>query len=264
MKLTPQIIRALEDAMRRNNWTRKDVMARLEVSEATLSRWLSGSVEPGRQPQSINDDVGLKLKGLLGDAFPLETMPAKGFAPDIAIAESPPAYGRARIPRIRGGAHKLLPCLGMAQAAGWDPALEPFDDFAVGFGLEEIPIAGGKDGWFCLRVDGESLMPAVQPGALLVVAGGELPENGDLVVAKFARDGQVVCKAYRTEGDVVQLLSVNDEGKHWKWNRREEPGRLSWIYPVRDIHLSPAVVTAMARSNGNAKEHQKGSATHGK
>jgi len=128
---------------------------------------------------------------------------------------------------------RLVPVVGFACAAGYEPALEPVDDFMVGHGDSQVPFTHVKPGCFALRVDGNSMEPSFPDGTLLLVSGTDFPENGDLVAAKLSDEGgSVVVKHYTRRGDTVILSAENPRGQSYEIKVRSEPGRLVWAYPV--------------------------------
>ncbi len=131
------------------------------------------------------------------------------------------------------GAMREVPVIGLAQAAGFDPALEPFEAYARGCGAETALFATEpKGGYFALRVEGSSMDSEFPDGTLILVAGGEFVQNGDIVAARIRESGQVVVKRYRREGDLLRLESLNSRGAVYEWDCRFERGYLEWMHPV--------------------------------
>lgn len=125
-----------------------------------------------------------------------------------------------------------VPILGSAQAAGFEPALEAWDAWIKGHGDGVAQFAGAKQGWFALKVEGDSMTPEYPHGTLLLVAAGEFPQRGDIVVARVAHEGQVVCKRYQRKNGDITLESINPNGKSYSWNVKENPGYVLWMWPV--------------------------------
>jgi SOS-response transcriptional repressor LexA len=127
-----------------------------------------------------------------------------------------------------------VPVLGAAAAAGYEPAVEPLDDWLTGFGEETDtwPAEQVGENYFCLRVQGDSMSPEFPDGTILLVAAGEYPQRGDLVVARLADHGEVVVKLYQRHNNVIELLSEHPRGKNFAIDLKAEPGRLVWMWPV--------------------------------
>jgi SOS-response transcriptional repressor LexA len=123
------------------------------------------------------------------------------------------------------------PVLNFAQAAGYDPAFEPIDDYALNCACETALFdCEVNPGYFALRVDGESMSPVLPDGAIVYVAGGEYAQPGDLVVAKIRDSGQVVIKKFLRSEESIFLKSINPDGQNFEWGVKENP--LVWIWPV--------------------------------
>jgi SOS-response transcriptional repressor LexA len=126
-----------------------------------------------------------------------------------------------------------VPVISFAQAAAYDPPLEPFDCFLKDCSHESTSFSTPKkDGYFALRVDGDSMSPTLPDGSVIYVAGGEFPERGDLVTAKIRGSGQVVVKKYFRKNNLVTLQSINPAGQTFEWNCKENPDFLAWMWPV--------------------------------
>jgi len=137
---------------------------------------------------------------------------------------------------VKHGDLRDVPVLSFAQAAGYEPAIEPFDDFARDCSDETAMFTEVRPGFFALRVDGDSMSPEYPNGTILLVAGGEYPQRGDVVVAKL-RSGQVVVKHYNRKDNVIKLESENPNGMNFSWHCKEDPGFVVWMYPVIEVTL---------------------------
>ena len=132
---------------------------------------------------------------------------------------------------------RMVPVLSIAHAAMFDPCLEPINDYAKGCADEYREFSLAKPGYFAVRIEGDSMYPEIKGGDIALVAGGELPQRGDYVVAKI-KTGELVCKEYHRKDNVITLISLNDGGKEYSWNCKEEPG-CYWMYPVVQIISEP-------------------------
>lgn len=147
-----------------------------------------------------------------------------------------------------------VPILGTAQAAGYEPAIEALDDWVVGHGDGTAYFHGEiRSGWFAIRVDGDSMLPDYPAGTLLLVAPGTTPLNHDIVAARIANDGQVVCKQYIRSNGTITLKSINPGGKDYSWDYQKQPGYALWIWPVMEITLNLRRQREECRKNGITK-----------
>jgi SOS-response transcriptional repressor LexA len=164
-----------------------------------------------------------------GQRMAQQQPPAPG---PLAIHEPPTEWRHAKpIPEI--------PILGYAQAAQIGDINEPLDDFCVGEGLDKRLCPGAGENWFYLRAAGSSMEPLIPDTSLLVVASDREASSGDLVVARFIDNGQVVTKLYRTRGTTRLLESVNTDGENYTWDVVAEPRKTYWIRPVHEIVIDP-------------------------
>lgn len=205
--MNKQLRIALERYFQETGTTARELAQEVGVTESTVSRWRSGSHGAWRRHEA-------KLRAILGDRLP-----------------------------AKPGGHAVrwenVPVLGMASAAGYDPAAEPIEDYAIGQADEYStwPTEHVRPGVFCLRVDGDSMSPEYPDGTLLLVSGTELPQPGDVAVARLG-GGEVVVKTYAREGSVVRLTSINPQGRSYQIDLRTDPHGLTWIYPVRHALLN--------------------------
>lgn len=130
-----------------------------------------------------------------------------------------------------------IPVISFAQAAGFDPVLEPFDDFVKACSDETARFSAVKENYFALRVEGDSMSPAYPSGTMLLVAGGEFPQRGDTVVAKIRDTGQVIVKNYARKNNIISLNSINPAGNSYEWDCKKEKDKLSWMWPVVEITI---------------------------
>jgi repressor LexA len=112
-------------------------------------------------------------------------------------------------PSIRGatqeGGGRMLPLIGRV-AAG--PPREALQDIESSIPVPDDWVQGIPDA-FLLRVAGESMAPAIQPGDLVVVRPQARADNGDVVVAVIY--GEATVKTFRRVGDRVVLIAENPD-----------------------------------------------------
>ena len=144
----------------------------------------------------------------------------------------PASYGRGVSGFPPASLHEV-PVIGLNQAGGFDPALEPFDSYARSCGRGTAFFATEpKAGCFALRVEDGGMEPDFPDGTLLLVAGGEFVESGDIVLARVRASGQVIIKRHVCEGEMVRLEALNPAGLAFAWNKNKERGFLEWMHPV--------------------------------
>ncbi len=222
--VTDEIKQALTRYFEDQATSASTLSAKLVLAKSTVPRWMSGHTT------RISDSVWVNLRVLL-DPYLRAKRPGAG-------------HSRATLPHTSTGQHDAtcvsdgelvaVPILGNAAAAGYEPAVEPLSDWLEAFGDESENWAAEDvgPGYFCLRMEGNSMAPQFPDGTILLVAGGEFPQRGDVVVARLADHGEVVVKRYGRKDNLVRLDSENPAGQSYAIDLKAEPGRLVWMWPV--------------------------------
>lgn len=132
--------------------------------------------------------------------------------------------------------------LGIAQAATFNPAMGDsassfLDEFGDSTMWEEV-----EEGCMLLRVEGNSMLPALAPGAILHTDTRRFPKCGEMVVARLATIECPIVKYYDRVDNVIYLMSVNDDEdcRNIEIDLRN-PGDESviWMYPVTETKSKP-------------------------
>jgi phage repressor protein C with HTH and peptisase S24 domain len=129
----------------------------------------------------------------------------------VELADGPPRRRRARLQRTVAGLSRphrvarLAPELDLAVAAGTGRALwdEPSESWV------EVPehLVGSR--YVALAVAGESMVPVMHPGdVVLVELGGEVTRD-TVVVARLTDDEYVVKRVARAGSGEIELASLN-------------------------------------------------------
>jgi repressor LexA len=120
-----------------------------------------------------------------------------------------------------------LKMLGTVEAGFPSPAEEALAD---SLSLDEL-LVQNPEATFLLKVSGDSMSGAgILPGDMVLVDRGEVPKNGDIVIAEV--DGEWTMKYLRKRGDGVTLLPANPLYKP--------------IRPKKELKIA-GVVTAVVR-----------------
>lgn len=225
---------ALRDATLAPGSSQSEIARRSGVSQKNISRYISGFV--GR----INDRLWRDLYPVVAQYIPASVR--DHYAPD-QFPQPPILKSDLNTPNAEvraADAYRLrpVPVITFAQAAGFEPALEPLVDYLKETSDRAEIFPDVKDTYFALEVSGDSMSPDYPNGSIALVAGGEFPERGDIVVAKLAT-GQVVMKEYHRKNNVVSLRSRNPAGQNFEWNIKENPGFIQWMFPVMQIIIKP-------------------------
>lgn len=141
---------------------------------------------------------------------------------------SPPAPSPPELLRVK----REIPVVGMAAAAMYDPALSQICDLWEG-SSETVPCAIEREGIFALRIQGDSMEPALHDGDVVAVDPNALPATGDVAVVCLRAEGLVV-KRWHWRRGVIRLESLNPEGKTYEWTKEEvfQKGLILWRWKV--------------------------------
>ncbi|OGV48173.1 MAG: hypothetical protein A2X49_09090 [Lentisphaerae bacterium GWF2_52_8] len=231
MKITDEIKTALREAVEASGNVLQ-FSKRIGVAHSTILFWLSGktsNINDGIWRERLRPALFPYMKKKVYEIFPGE--------PLTVASEESSKYAT----RVVSAASRMneVPVISFAQAAGFDPALEPIDDFAKGCSDETALFSTElRPGCFALSVEGDSMSPSFPAGTILLVAGGEFAERGDIVVAKIRETGQVVVKKYSRRDGIINLESLNPNGQSFEWNCKENKGYVEWMYPVLEANIN--------------------------
>jgi len=220
-KIRKAIAKAIDEIGGQSELSRKT-----GISQQNFSKYISGYVN--KIGDRTWDALFPFIKKYLPSDFPVNIpqrpMLKSDFSPDAEAIPADPGRLRA------------VPVLSFAQAAGFEPAVEPLCDYIRENSERTQPFMDVPETWFALEVHGDSMEPDYPDGSIALVAAGEFPVRGDIVVAKLST-GQVVMKEYHRKDGVITLKSRNPQGQNFEWNIKEQPGFIQWMFPVMQIMI---------------------------
>lgn len=223
--------RLIKDLLKSKNLKQKDVAEFLGIKPPSLSQMLNGKIP-------FPQDKFLKIVNLAAPGSKKLEELKKLYFGSMAFVLSGPAPAVKDKNEVRAvRTLTAVPVISFAQAAGYEPALEPVDDYARDCSDETAMFSHEiRSGYFALNVEGDSMSPDFPHGTVILVAGGEFPQRGDIVVAKL-RDGQVIVKHYFRRNNTICLDSINPSGKNFEWHCKDDPGFIQWMYPVLEATI---------------------------
>ncbi len=117
----------------------------------------------------------------------------------------------------------------------YDPALSQICDLWEG-SEETVPCVLEREGIFAIRIQGDSMEPALHDGDVVAVDPNELPKTGDTAVVCLREDGLVIKRWFWRHG-VIRLESLNTEGRTFEWTKNEvfQKGIILWRWKVLGI-----------------------------
>ncbi len=265
MNAKQEIGNIIRDLLSDNRKTQTELAEYLGLSQARISQILSGrnTINVTQLDQimafiPVEDKIVKKIYALISEAktgikvnpenVSLGTLHVQDFPSGeeskkifpYRVDESTPKKPESNeaIP-VKTGELASVPVISFAAAKGFDQTIEPFCDFAKDCADEEREFSKAQPGYFALQVEGDSMSPEIPNGSYLLVAAGEYPQRGDIVVAKLQESGDVVCKIYNRKNNHITLESINPSGENFSWHTKEQAGYAAWMYPVIEITLDP-------------------------
>ena len=213
----------------RNAFRRLRLMSN-EISQAELARRMGLSPQHlnkiyKNMPTHFNDSTWATIEPVLRPYLEDDSAPVNADNEAVPVREANVQF-------------RAVPVLSFAQAAGYEPALEPLCDYLRETSDRSALFFDVADNCFALEVSGDSMAPDYPNGSIALVAAGDYPQRGDIVAAKL-NDGQVVIKEYHRCNNVITLTSINPDGKSFEWHCKEQPGYVQWMWPVLEIILKP-------------------------
>lgn len=170
------ISKRIQQVLDKHDMTQSDLAKILDVSESTVGKWILMKSIPR---------MGIIQK--LSDYF---NVPKSYF-----LEESPPRHAKG----IR------IPVLGRVAAGIPIEAIEDIDEW------EEIPEAMAKNGeYFALRIKGESMLPKLQPGDIVIVKKQHDVDTGDTAIVLVNGNDATVKQIKKTEAGIM-LVGLNLE-----------------------------------------------------
>lgn len=218
----------ISDYQSRHGLTDRDFGELLAVSHTTVARWRNGTKPRPSLMVGLQRILQAGQKDWPGELHESDIGNAYKAKPTL-IPESIEKYRR-------------VPVLGIAQAATFNPAAGDsitafLDEFGDSTMWEEV-----EDGCMLLRVEGNSMLPVLSPGAILHIDTRRFPRSGEMVVVRLASREMPLVKYYDREKNVVYLMSVNDDPDCLNIEiSLRDPGEESilWMYPVTDTRSKP-------------------------
>ncbi len=197
----------------------------LGLSSATTSQWKRrGSVPSAKTLAKLSSYFGVTADALIGG---MESEPP---------ARDPEAPARPRVTREKGTK------IGVLSSVGAGIPLEAVDVFDQDDpeAWEEITsdLAEGGD-FFALRIKGDSMLPRIRRGDIVIVRKQETVEEGECAIV-LVNGNEGVCKRIHYRDDGIALLSNNEEYPPLVFTKqqiREMPVRI--VGKVEEIRGKP-------------------------
>lgn len=211
--------------------SQSELARRAGIGKQHISKYIRGDIK------KMEKETWEKLAPHIQPYLPAGFLPAGERRPDWTAEVEPP-------PEM-----KSIPVISIAQAAGFDCTLEPFDNYACSLDHEDAPMFEEKEGMFAVRISGDSMTPWYPPGTIVYINGREYPSCGKRVIAKLKNSGEVVFKIFYRRQNKVMLLSFDDSGRNFIWESPDD-NPFVWIYPIKYSFRDEDAIDSEVYSHG--------------
>lgn len=194
---------------KRAGCSQKEVAKELNVTVSAVSSWETGKYIPDPQNLSALADLyGISTDALLGRQTMIEPAPR-------LIQEKP---------EIEYEEEEFLPIVASLQC-GYDHAGEPYT--IVGkYGVPKSFIKKYGEGLKLVYANGQSMIPTIRPGELMVCYPGDLWDDGTVVVINI-NDSDTVKRIYHAKDGGIDLIPDNSKFKSMHYTPEE----------IEDFHI---------------------------
>lgn len=147
--------------------------------------------------------------------------------------------------RRKTGVHTLKPVSGPPYAlvpfsalAHLDTSILPLSTFISRERIGETRFSlERRRGFFGVRTD-DKATSTFEPRTELLLSSCDLPQDGDVVVARFQGDGAVIVGVYQRDGEWITITSMLNPEDVRKFSCKENIGFMLWCYPVFEAKQS--------------------------
>lgn len=181
------------------------------ISRSMLDFLRTGVRTPGAKVLRKIEQAERQLVGKTGQEVPTKMGRNSAHEDPMTFSAMPELEGKPIA--------KMIPVVGMAAAAGYDPTLAPLCELWEGSD-DQIPcVLPDIEGLFALRIMGDSMAPKLLEGDVIAVRN-ITPKTGDICVTLHRQDG-VLCKKWYWRNGIIRLEAINESGKTYSWTKDE-------------------------------------------
>lgn len=175
----------LNNLMAEKGLRQVDISERTGINKGRISRWMNGgNIPSGENLAKLAKALGVSSDYLLSGVSPTERFLKGDNMVDIELPFS---------------LETLVPVLGRV-AAG--VPIEAQEDI-----VGKIPVFEKQEGYFALKIKGDSMSPRIMDGDIVLVKPQCSADDGDVVIAEI--DGEATCKVLKRNPYGVTLIPFN-------------------------------------------------------
>ena len=189
------IAERIKEALSIRNMRQTDLVEKTGIGKSSISTYLSGAYEPKqRNIYKIAKALNVNEAWLMGADVPIDRI-------EVSVNSSHSGV--------------KIPVLGRVAAGIPIEAIEDIID------TEEITEEMAKTGeFFGLKIKGDSMVPDLYNGDVVIVRKQDDAETGDTVIATVNGD-EATCKRLRKYKDGIELISNNPSYKPFEYSNKE-------------------------------------------
>ncbi len=187
----------------------KELAEKIGISAGYLSE-----LETGKKP--LSEELLKKIAGIIGKP--------------VSFFLASPVIGETQSASIKSNLHPTPIPISWLPVISWVHAGEAasYEELPLD-SQEHIPVPEVKGRAFVLRIQGDSMEPRCLNGDCVVVLPDREAQTGNLVVAKFKKDGVVLRRYTLTSKARIRLTPYNS----FYEATEHSPSEFHWIYPVQ-------------------------------
>ncbi|MBO7146159.1 MAG: hypothetical protein J6W81_00235 [Lentisphaeria bacterium] len=229
MKLTPEILKALQEAI--NYYGNTSQFAKqVGIAHSTVLFWLSGKTS-NISGHIWSSRVRKELHRFMNPpAEPRSTVQSS------EIREEPSTFLK-----VATREDLKVPVTNFSQLINFDSTMESPVTFSIRK-LEGYAFFGNEpdNNSFAVMLDTEDAYPALPPWTRLLISGGEYAKDGDVVLCKLRNPLGVYLCRYTRDDENISLYPLNPALKSMSWSSLENADKVAWMYPVEEISIDLA------------------------
>ncbi|KAF1081981.1 MAG: SOS-response repressor and protease LexA [Candidatus Rifleibacterium amylolyticum] len=173
-------MKILKELLKKKGFTQQALAELIEVPQSTLASWISGKGTPKHDNLvKLSQGLGVSPEELLGRERPANFDDMTGWVKLRVISKVPA-----------------------------DVPIEAVEEYS---GEIVVPPEHARPGCFALEVHGNSMVPRIMDGDVVVVTPCPDPYNGQIVVTRINSDGDVTLKKFQRDNGAILLVPENPE-----------------------------------------------------
>lgn len=244
MKITPQILAAVQQAVEYYGNT-SQVAKAMGIAHSTVFFWLKGKtssmsgklwqsrIRPVLAPFLQNEATSGSVKYNTGTYSQEQPLVLREDGGNYQVYNG----SSGQRDEVDTKETDMLAVVKYSALDQFDPSAESVRKFLKQNEIDQQQHAGiSSKTHFVVRLANE-YRSAFLPGTDLLIRADEYPDNHRIVLARLRLTGEVVLGRYVRSGNVIKIISLQENAPEISWNCMEELGYTLWCYQVLEAKL---------------------------